>query len=283
MVERDQLGGSEQEASLSLSTVLFLFLVHLGVGIVGTLVFVSRDAGVKFFRFNAGLAAILIAIALAFRPAVSDGGTFETVALAALLLSEAAIVIYWATVGRMLAGIRPMLVGVAVGAGLLAVVSQALSIVGDRGLPAEVLTIASFLSSAALLGGACTAMILGHWYLIIPSLQVSHLQSIVKLHILSMIVRVAVVAAAVFLAIATWEPGMGPSFRRYITSAAGIFFWQRVLFGLAGPALLSYLTWETAKIRSTQSATGILYVDFFTVVVGEALAKYLLLATRVPV
>jgi len=283
VVERDQLGGSEQEASLSLSTVLFLFLVHLGVGIVGTLVFVSRDAGVKFFRFNAGLAAILIAIALAFRPAVSDRGAFETVALAALLLSEAAIVIYWATVGRMLAGIRPMLVGVAVGAGLLAVISQALAIVGDRGLPAEVLTIASFLSSAALLGGACTAMILGHWYLIIPSLQVSHLQSIVKLHILSMIVRVAVVAAAVFLAIATWEPGMGPSFRRYITSSAGIFFWQRVLFGLAGPALLSYLTWETAKIRSTQSATGILYVDFFAVVVGEALAKYLLLATRVPV
>jgi len=33
-----------------------------------------------------------------------------------------------------------------------------------------------------------------------------------------MIVRVAVVAAAVFLAIATWEPGLGPSFRRYITT-----------------------------------------------------------------
>ena len=39
--------------------------------------------------------------------------------------------------------------------------------------------------------------------------------------------------------------------------------------------MLSYLTWETAKIRSTQSATGILYVDFFTVIVGEVLAKYL--------
>ena len=56
-----------------------------------------------------------------------------------------------------------------------------------------------------------------------------------------------------------------------------------LVVGLAGPALLSWLTWETAKIRSTQSATGILYVDFFTVVVGEVLAKYLLLATRVPV
>jgi protein NrfD len=153
----------------------------------------------------------------------------------------------------------------------------------------QALTAVSFISSAALLGGACTAMILGHWYLVIPSMQVSLLQSIVKLHIASMVVRVAVVAAVVFVAIAAWQPGeagqpvAGPSFQRYITSIDGIFFWQRVLFGLAGPAVLSWLTWETAKIRSTQSATGILYVDFFTVVVGEVLAKYLLLATRVPV
>jgi protein NrfD len=262
--------------------ILFLFLTHLGLGIVFTLAVVSREAGVKFFRFNAGLAATLIAIALAFRP-VGSGVAADAIALGALTVAEAAIVVYWATVGRTLAAIRPLLVGVGVGAGLVAMVAQALAVASDRALPTQVLTMASFLSSAALLGSACTAMILGHWYLIIPSMQVSHLQSIVKLHIASLVVRVVVVAAAVFLAIATWEPGLGPSFRRYILSAAGIFFWQRVLFGLAGPAVLSYLTWETAKIRSTQSATGILYVDFFTVVVGEALAKYLLLATRVPV
>src|SRR5262249_35411744 len=110
-----------------------------------------------------------------------------------------------------------------------------------------------------------------------------HLRSIVRLHIVSLVRRAVVVGAAVFFAIATWQPGLGPSFRRYITSVDGIFFWQRVLFGLAGPAVLSYLTWETAKIRSTQSATGILYVDFFTVVVGEVLAKYIVLATHVAV
>ena len=167
--------------------------------------------------------------------------------------------------------------------GVVALVAQALAASSDRAMTTQALTIASFLSSAALLGGACTAMVLGHWYLILPSMQVSHLQSMVKLHIASMVVRVAVVGAAVFFAIATWQPGLGPSFRHYIFSVSGVFFWQRVLFGLGGPALLSYLTWETAKIRSTQSATGILYVDFFTVVVGEVLAKYLLLATRVPV
>jgi len=273
---------------MSLSTVLFLFLAHLGVGITATLFFVSREAGVKFFRFNAGLAAMLIAVALAFRyggytPAGTQQGIVSQLGLVALVCAEAALVVYWATIGRMLASIRPALVYVAVGGGVTAVVLQAVAAAADRGLPMKALTVASFLSSAALLGGACTAMILGHWYLILPSMQVSHLQSIVKVHIISMVLRVVVVCAAVVMAIITWQPGLGPSFRHYITSAGGIFFWQRVLFGLFGPALLSYLTWETAKIRSTQSATGILYVDFFTVVVGEVLAKYLLLATRVPV
>jgi protein NrfD len=274
---------------MSLSTVLFFFLAHLGVGIAFTLVFVSKDAGVKFFRFNAGLAVILVAIALAFRygafgaVAVAHSQT-EQLALLALDCSEAALVLYWATIGRVLAKIRPAIVAVAVVAGLIAIVLQAFDVSAGGTLTVRALTVASFLTSAAMLGGACTAMILGHWYLVIPSLQVSHLQSIVRFHIASIPARIVVVGAAVWVAIATWQPESGaPSFHHYIMSVDGIFFWQRVLFGLAGPAVLSYLTWETAKIRSTQSATGILYVDFFTVVVGEVLAKYIVLATHVAV
>ena len=274
---------------MSLSTVLFFFLAHLGVGIAFTLIFVSKDAGVKFFRFNAGLAAILVLIALAFRygvfgaVAVARSQT-EQMALLSLDVSAAALVLYWATVGRVLAKIRPAIVAVAVSAGLIAIVLQAIGVSAGASGVVRALTIASFLTSAAMLGGACTAMILGHWYLVIPSLQVSHLQSIVRVHIGSMAARLVVVGAAVWFAIATWQADSGvPSFRHYIMSVDGIFFWQRVLFGLAGPAVLSYLTWETAKIRSTQSATGILYVDFFTVVVGEVLAKYIVLATHVPV
>jgi protein NrfD len=263
--------------------VLFLFLTHLALGIVFTLVLVSRDAGVKFFRFNAGLAAALIAVAFVFRPPDLWTTTTGRIAVTALLISEAAIVVYWLTIGRMLASMRPALVWLACAAGLVALMAQAVVATSDWTFDVGILTIASFLSSAALLGGASTSMILGHWYLVIPSMEVSHLQSIVKVHIASMVVRIVVVVAAVVVAVETWQPGAGPSFWQYITSVSGIFFWQRVLFGLGGPALLSYLTWETAKIRSTQSATGILYVDFFTVVVGEVLAKYLLLATRVPV
>jgi protein NrfD len=267
---------------MSLSSILFLFLTHLGVGVTLVLAWVGREAGVKFFRFNAGTAVLLIGIGFALRPEPESRNTLQSAATLSLLVAEAVLIVYWATIGRMLANIRPMLLWSAIVFGLTAVVLQALDI--SRNAPGlmPLLTVASFLSSVALLGGVCGAMVLGHWYLVVPSLNVAHLQSIVRWHIGSMVVRVVVVATAVMIAIVTWQPGL-PNFERYIFSVDGIFFWQRVLFGLAGPAVLSYLTWETAKIQSTQSATGILYVDFFTVIVGEVLAKYLLLSTKVPV
>ena len=112
---------------------------------------------------------------------------------------------------------------------------------------------------------------------------VSLLQSMVKFHIGSTIVRTVVVVAVVAVALSSWQAPSGAGYGQYAVSLDGVFLWQRLLFGLASPAVLSYLVWQTAKIQSTQSATGILYVDFFTIVVGEVLAKYLLLSTQVPV
>ena len=269
---------------MSLSAILFFFLVHLGVGITLVLAWVGREAGVKFFRFNAGTAALLIAIGFALRPEAerSRRRCHTRVDRDARRCRGGA--------RRVLGDDRPHArddsAGAVVDGGWIAaslcVTLQGIDISRDAPGLMPLLTVASFLSSVALLGGACGAMVLGHWYLVVPSLDVSHLQSIVRLHIGSTVVRVVVVAAAVMIAIVTWEPGV-PNFERYIFSIDGIFFWQRVLFGLGGPAVLSYLTWETAKIQSTQSATGILYVDFFTVIVGEVLAKYVLLSTKVPV
>jgi protein NrfD len=281
---------------MSLSTVLSLFLAHLGVGIAFTLLFVDREAGVKFFRFNGGLAAVLLIIAIAFQvqnasemlaSLPTGAGAVSVRVLSSelpLVLSTVLTVFYWATIGRIFTRARTAILAAAAITGMIAIAVQGLEISSGSSSPVVALTVLSFLTSALMLGGACTAMILGHWYLVIPSMEVSYLQSIVKGHIASMLARVVVVGAAVWVAIASYQAESGvPSFRHYIMSVDGIFFWQRVLFGLAGPAILSYLTWETAKIRSTQSATGILYVDFFTVVVGEVLAKYIVLATHVPV
>ena len=221
-------------------------------------------------------------VALAFRPASSPVTNLESIGFAALVVATGALLVYWASIGRGLASLRPSLLVTTVLGGGLAMVAQAIGLSTGGMAPSAVLTAVSFLSSAALLGGACTAMILGHWYLVLPSMDVSLLQSMVKFHIGSIVVRTVVVATAVGVALVSWQAPSGAGYSQYVFSLDGVFLWQRVLFGLGSPALLSYLTWETAKIRATQSATGILYVDFFTIVVGEVLAKYLLLSTRVP-
>ncbi|MBM61440.1 MAG: hypothetical protein CL484_00665 [Acidobacteria bacterium] len=267
---------------MTLSFVLFLFLAHLGLGIVFSLLLVDKTAGVKFFRFNAGFAAVLLLAAMAMRPdVVALGSERHGLALLLLVVATGAILIYWVTIGRVLAWLRPLWLWLAVCSGALALISQAVAAAPSDGLLVIALTIASFVSSVALLGGTSTAMILGHWYLVLPSMDVSLLQAIVRFHIGSTALRILVVGLAVWWAIEVIEIP-GGSFNGYIFSIDGVFFWQRVLFGLLGPVVLAYMTWETAKIQSTQSATGILYVDFFTVIVGEVLAKYLLVATTVP-
>ena len=201
-----------------MSSVLFLFLTHLGIGIAATLLLVGRDAGVKFFRFNAGLAVVLLLIALAFQPPALSNGVLETIGTAALVLATLLLLVYWASVGRVLSGIRTYLLLVAVTAGVVALISQALGLsTGEMGL-SHPLTVVSFLSSAALLGGACTAMILGHWYLVLPSMDVSLLQSIVRFHIGSTVVRIVVVAAVVFVALNAWQAPSGASYSQYIFS-----------------------------------------------------------------
>ena len=257
-----------------MSAVLFLFLAHLGIGIAATLLIVASTAGTQFFRFNAGLAAVLLLVALAFRPAPVSINVLESVGFTALIVATGSLLVYWASLGRGLASLRPWLLWTTVVGGGLSSVQVPLF---------AALTVVSFLSSAALLGGACTAMILGHWYLVLPSMNISLLQSMVKFHIGSTIVRTVVVVAVVAVALSSWQAPSGAGYGQYAVSLDGVFLWQRLLFGLASPSVLSYLVWQTAKIQSTQSATGILYVDFFTIVVGEVLAKYLLLSTQVPV
>jgi len=266
-----------------LSAVLYLFLAHLGIGIAFTLLLVSKEAGVKFFRFNAGLAAALLAAALAFRPPgdVPAGAVASPLTLTALGVALVALTVYWIIAGRILGWLRPILAAIAAAAGTIMTVAHGIA-VGQEGGSGPALTAMSVVTSAGLLGGACTAMVLGHWYLVIPSMEVKYLQRVVGFHIGTLAARIAVVT--IVLVIAAGAPLLtGRSLRGYVMSLDGIFFWQRVLFGLAGPAVLSYLTWETAKIRSTQSATGILYVDFFTIVVGEVLAMYVLLSTGLAV
>jgi hypothetical protein len=70
----------------------------------------------------------------------------------------------------------------------------------------------------------------------------------------------------------------------YLTSGAfpTLLLWTRFLLGLIIPASFLYLIWGTVRIRSTQSATGILYVTTAMILIGELLAAYLSRGYAVP-
>jgi hypothetical protein len=115
-------------------------------------------------------------------------------------------------------------------------------------------------------------MMLGHWYLIQPTLAISEFKRITFLMIVFLAIRWLV---------ATWKlagiiGGLSElEIYRYFMKVPGVFILMRYVWGLLGGLILSFLAWRTLKIRSTQSATGILYVVVVACLVGEILSIYL--------
>ena len=287
LVRHDQLGRSEPETRLTLRAEWlrssFSFLPTWASGSRPRLLLVARAAGVQFFRFNAGLASILLLTALAFRPEPPEGTPLASVGFAALVVATGALLIYWASIGRAFAALRTPLLWTTLVGGLGCCRSPGSRVVSRRGRTAGSSHDGQFRGVGGTPGRELHRDDIGA---LVPGAAVDgHLVAAGDGEVPP---RVNAGAdrgrcrGGRPLALATWQAPSGAGFDRYVLSIEGIFFWQRVLFGLLGPLVLAYLTWETAKIQSTQSATGILYVDFFTVIVGEVLAKYLLVSQRVP-
>ncbi len=264
-----------------MTTVFFLFLFHSSLGLLAMLPFVGEEAGSKFFKFCSAAAAFMTTAAvwlLYRRHGTAGGDVAPGAALYSLMLSASAVSLM-ATIlynrARHFGWKR--LLAPSLG---LALVTGGAAIVLAAPEP-RAMTIAADLSSIWLIGAAAGAMILGHWYLAIVDLPISALRRLTVLLILGLIARVVTVAATLFgpvrgalddaqmVAMGLWSPD-------------GIFIWMRLLFGLVGPLSLIWFIWKTVEIRSTQSATGILYVQFFLVMSGELLAKYLRVAAFLP-
>jgi hypothetical protein len=137
------------------------------------------------------------------------------------------------------------------------------------GINAVFLSIISTVSSGLLLGMTMAAMLLGHWYLNTPTMEMAPLQRL----ILAMGAAVALQAAVSLLGL--WgEITYGGS----LSTQWILFLVLRWSFGLIGVGALAWMAWQTLKIPNTQSATGILYVAVIGTFVGETMA--LLLSTE---
>lgn len=124
----------------------------------------------------------------------------------------------------------------------------------------------SVITSGLLLGMTMAAMLLGHWYLNTPTME------LVPLRRLIIAMGAAVVLQAIVSALGLWGE---LTYANQITTQWWLFLLLRWLFGIVGVGILAIMAWQTLKIPNTQSATGILYVAVIGTFVGETMALLL--------
>ncbi|MGH2468038.1 MAG: hypothetical protein ACRDGL_09985, partial [Candidatus Limnocylindrales bacterium] len=178
-------------------------------------------------------------------------GLFAVLALAGLGAAVIGRGASWLDLAGLGAGVAAAVVGTVGWSGGLA-----------DGVPAAV----ELLILAAATGGTLAAMVLGHWYLVTPHLSERPL-------VLAARLLTGVIAVQVLLFIVWSAAGVG-SGRPFgaLVGAAAVFVWLRLLVGLLFPLALSWMAWQTARTRSMESATGLLYLDLAAVAAGTIVA-----------
>jgi hypothetical protein len=132
-----------------------------------------------------------------------------------------------------------------------------------------------------ILCGALFSMILGHWYLNVVSLPISMLKSTVKFLILIVALRFIWDMGYIFMGEVPYN-GLPVSMTQFLQTFDGFFLLFALFFGTLLPLILGILTLKTIAIKSTQSATGLLYVIVISVVMADLFYKYYLVLDSLP-
>ena len=128
------------------------------------------------------------------------------------------------------------------------------------------------LAGTVALGSALTGLSLGHWYLVSPTLSIRPLIG------LTFMCLGAVVVQLVLLPVLLATAG---SAAQTVLNDDLPFLGVRVVFGLVVPVIALVMTWRTARIRSLDSATGLLYIVAALILAGEIAARTLFFLTGV--
>lgn len=130
--------------------------------------------------------------------------------------------------------------------------------------PAGWLLWMSELSTAALLGGSVTGMLLGHWYLTAPTMSIAPLGRLTLFFGVAVVVRLLLSSLSLYL---EWDEFAG--------TTQWVWLSLRWLAGIVGPLAVFVMTWQILKYRNTQAATGVLFVGVILTFIGEMTASLL--------
>ncbi len=124
------------------------------------------------------------------------------------------------------------------------------------------LVILAGFASSLVLGSAMTAMLMGHSYLVAPSMSLVPLLRLILLLGSALLLRGLIEAGRLLWW--TSEHGWG-----MLGTETLLWLPVRWGIGLLLPLILAWMAWQTTRIRSTQSSTGILYVVVIFCFLGE--------------
>ncbi len=129
-----------------------------------------------------------------------------------------------------------------------------------------------FFSSTFYLGVIMYSMLLGHWYLVTPKLSERPLIKSTLILWTIMVVKLIALVILISQNLNFFQPGSD-------LGVGYMFNWivllMRVGWGYLVIGILSYFSWRLIRMRSIQSATGVLYVMVFFSFFGELAASYL--------
>ena len=275
--------------------VLALVLLQLAAGLAAcTLLSSAKDLSGGFFALHGGIVTVCLSLSWL----VSDRGGFllrdggplslplapRALLLAAILAAAAATLCARLRSARSLTLSKSLLfVSVLSSLALLLSRVEVEPFVSLPGIGPVWLAV-GLLLGALLFGAVVWAMNLGHWYLVSTSLPSGLLVRATEAFSLLVLLRVCFAAVALGL-VARSSSGQGEEALARLLDPMrdGFFFWSRVTWGLLAPLLLAPFVVKTARLKSNQAATGLLYVGLVFVLVGELLAAYLTRRSGLPV
>jgi hypothetical protein len=115
-------------------------------------------------------------------------------------------------------------------------------------------------------------MLLGHWYLVVPKLSERPLKVALIFTWLIMLLKFLLTCTALVKDVGFFLEGSR-------LGAGYMFNWiilaMRLAWGYLIIGIMSYFTWKLVKMRSIQSATGMLYVMTFFVFIGELISTFI--------
>jgi hypothetical protein len=260
----------------NLAFINWTVLTGLAVGAFSAVVLarIRTDATRGFLAFTAVCAALFGLLAFLSDGALpaSLGGSPIAADPAWIVPRRAALAAFCAlAVVEVVALARARPAAVPIGlAGLAA--GAAVLVFGALGWGGGLLTAVPLLVQLGVLtaatGGVFAAMILGHWYLVTPKLSERPL--ILFARALTVILGLQVALFLVWVATGAGPAGTQPF--AVLVGPWALFVWLRLLVGLVFPLIVSWAAVQTARSRSMESATGLLYINVGSIAAGTILA-----------